>query len=709
MPRLPHSSSTSRGARCLLASALLLAAGLPLHARVVINEIFYHAPNDLDDVQWIELHNTEAAPVDIGGWSFTAGIEVRFAASTPIPAGGFFVLCRSKETFKRFYKSEPDAEFQGRLKQKGERLELRNAKGEVVDAVKFGDREPWPTSPDGFTASLERIHPESASDDPYNWASSTLAPSPVRPAGTPGRRNSAFAATLPPAIVRLRTTPADPSPEDTITVTAELRASDTVSKVTLVAQDARSGFVGNETPLLMKAAGSNVFTAVLPARKKEGILRLRAVAEGAKGSRRVYPGPNEPAPAVSLYVHAPVKPAKIAQAVILQCTTGPKVSNERNFNRSWNSPEQPPSPVQGSTAFVWFGTNSAPPQVFDFVTVAERTAGWKVHLHKHRALEAMTTLNFTFEPVDRFVVAEPIAYDLHRRAGVPAGHTEFVRLTFDDRPLGYHLLIEQPNKAFIRRQGRGDGGNLYKVQWFGNGLVQQHEKKTRVREGHADLVALVNQLNRTQGAAQWSVIRTNFNVEEVLTYFAVSSLTAYWDGFFNNHFVYHDPKSGRWEIYPWDLDKACGYHDGFGNGNGIFAELPLSYGAAGDAPPGWQGPPPRDFFQGGSVWWRPGGYFSKPILANEVAKKLYYARIRELLDTEFSQARMGAAIDGLRDQLLDEVAVRARLRGEDPARAQRRFDAHLQLLRDFVKRRRDYLLAQKEIAQAGKFDRSLLK
>ena len=60
-----------------------------------------------------------------------------------------------------------------------------------------------------------------------------------------------------------------------------------------------------------------------------------------------------------------------------------------------------------------------------------------------------------------------------------------------------------------------------------------------VEVSYADLVALVNQLNRTKGDAQWNVIRTNFNVEEVLTYFAVSSLTAYWDGFFNNYFTYH--------------------------------------------------------------------------------------------------------------------------------------------------------------------------
>jgi len=42
---------------CLSITGVALLA-LPLHAQVVINEIFYHAPDDLNDLQWIEFHNT---------------------------------------------------------------------------------------------------------------------------------------------------------------------------------------------------------------------------------------------------------------------------------------------------------------------------------------------------------------------------------------------------------------------------------------------------------------------------------------------------------------------------------------------------------------------------------------------------------------------------------------------------------------------------
>jgi hypothetical protein len=34
---------------------------------VVINELLYNAPDDLDDVQWIELYNPSDQPADLGG------------------------------------------------------------------------------------------------------------------------------------------------------------------------------------------------------------------------------------------------------------------------------------------------------------------------------------------------------------------------------------------------------------------------------------------------------------------------------------------------------------------------------------------------------------------------------------------------------------------------------------------------------------------
>ena len=128
--------------------------------------------------------------------------------------------------------------------------------------------------------------------------------------------------------------------------------------------------------------------------------------------------------------------------------------------------------------------------------------------------------------------------------------------------MGYQLLIEQPNKAFLKRNERDDTGTLYKVLWYENGLIRQHEKHTRLAEGHQDLIDLHKKLSGSSGAAQWQFIEQNFNVDEFAGYYAVNMCIQNWDGFFNNYFTYHDPSTGKWSIIPWDEDKTWGDYDG---------------------------------------------------------------------------------------------------------------------------------------------------
>ena len=154
--------------RCLL---LLLALPATANARVVINEIFYHAPNDVDDLEYVELFNDGAQPVDLTGWAFTKGIKFRFAAGTRIDARGFLVLCRDSARFKEFYGDVPIAGvFTQHLKKSGKHLQLSDGSGKIVDSVKYQDSAPWPVSPDGHSASLERICPDVSGENVANWA-----------------------------------------------------------------------------------------------------------------------------------------------------------------------------------------------------------------------------------------------------------------------------------------------------------------------------------------------------------------------------------------------------------------------------------------------------------------------------------------------------------------------------------------------------------
>jgi len=280
-------------------------------------------------------------------------------------------------------------------------------------------------------------------------------------------------------------------------------------------------------------------------------------------------------------------------------------------------------------------------------------------------------------------------FPLERPApGVPATHAEHVRLMMDGRSSGLHLLVEQPNNAFLERNERDPEGNLYKLIWYGQGIVGQHEKKTNPTSTHNDLIEFVNGLRSKSGAAQWAFIEQELNVDEFINYYAVNMCIQNWDGFFNNYFTYHDTgRTGRWEIYPWDEDKTWGDFDG-ASGRHDWYSMPLTFGMNGDQPPGSRAQSgarsPRFNFRAGAMWWRPPGWFSGPLLANAEFRKRFLARLRVVTETLFTPERMNSLIDALEQRLEPEIA---------PAEL-KQFRNDIQSFRDQVIGRRKFILSE---------------
>jgi len=232
------------------------------------------------------------------------------------------------------------------------------------------------------------------------------------------------------------------------------------------------------------------------------------------------------------------------------------------------------------------------------------------------------------------VLSEPLSYDLYRLAGVPAPYSEHLRIWMDGRLLGYHELIEQPNKSFLFHHWKDDGGNLYKLLWVGHGVIGKHEKKTNLSTGHEDLIRLINGLKRTSAAEQWEFIRQNFNVEEV-----VNGMNG--------------------DRSPSDL---------FGrSGRGPF---------------------------GGASWWRPAGYFSGPLLANPEFRQRFLARLREICTSVFTEETLLPIIAAMEKRLAAEIRIRAQAMGEDATSAVRTFHSDIQSFRNQVQNRRRFILSE---------------
>ncbi len=715
------------------------AATPPAGPQVVIHEIMYHPPDDRDELQWVELHNPGTQPVDLAGWSFTKGIQFRFTNSLPLPPGGFLVVARDLGAFRIRYGTNPAVvgEFGGRLSHSGERLELSDAQRRVVDAVEYSDSHPWPISPDGMSPSLERRLPSASGLDPANWAPSPL-PQLQAAAGTPGQPNAARTTNLPPNLRAIRfpeTTPAEPQatevqavladPDGLGTVTLHVASLPVLAPAAPTDPAARTGNPASTLTLTLtmtRVAGDalqGTYTATIPPQPPGHVVRFHLECTDLAGSKALHPHPHDARPTWSLLSSAPTNNALVPFAFLAQHGPAERPgSSLRTIN--WSRPpgrrnaNTQGEPTRGNATFVHIPAGTSTPRVFDHVRITPRQSGWKIRLNRDQSLDAMSTINLIFEAQPRYVLAEHLAYEAYRRTSVPTPQSGHWRAWMNGRPLGYHLFVEQPNSAFLRRVGRNTDGDLFKLIWYGGDLIGQHEKKNNPDTGHASLVETVEALNQARGAAAWAEIERRFNVPGFVDYYAVNMVIQNWDGFFNNYFLYRSPgPEGRWEIIPWDEDKTWGDHDG-ASAQYDWYTMPLNFGMSGSRPQQTL----RQRFSspsgphGGPMWWRNPGWFSGPLLANPEFRAHFKTRLRELLNTQFTPEAMEPVIARLHETLAPEIRYRAGLGpssrgGQRPpsnpspdqtaaaeTAAMERFERHIDSFRRQVRFRREFLLQE---------------
>ena len=144
---------------------------------ITFTEILYHAPAD-EELDWIELYNPMALDMDLSGWSLSGGVAYTFSDGTVLPAGGYLVVAADPAQV-----ANSVGPYEGTLENDGERIDLRNNGGRLIDTVAYADDDPWPVQADGSGLSLAKVQPDAASDHAENWTASAEL------GGTPGQPN----------------------------------------------------------------------------------------------------------------------------------------------------------------------------------------------------------------------------------------------------------------------------------------------------------------------------------------------------------------------------------------------------------------------------------------------------------------------------------------------------------------------------------------
>jgi hypothetical protein len=164
---------------------------------LALTEIHYHPPGSgaaSDDYEFLELKNTGTGTLDLGGLTFTDGIEFTFPAGTTLAPGAFYVLARKAASFLSRYGFSPNGVFtSGGLSNAGEQLKLSHSTGGTVFSVTYDDTAPWPVAADGYGFSAVPSGSVYNSDDGHHWRASAAVN------GSPGADDPAV--NFPPIVV----------------------------------------------------------------------------------------------------------------------------------------------------------------------------------------------------------------------------------------------------------------------------------------------------------------------------------------------------------------------------------------------------------------------------------------------------------------------------------------------------------------------------
>lgn len=519
--------------RALLLALSLVAASLnalpaaAMDGAVVINEIMYKPASDIDDEEYLELHNPGDTSVSLEGMSFSAGISGTFGAYDLAP-GAYVVVSPAAATTLATYGVTPILEYGGGLKNSTETITLMSSDGvTVVDSVTYFDGGVWPSSPDGDGPSLELVNPLADNNKSVYWAAS------VSP--TPGSANSTLGSTEP-RFSQPVVDPAWPDPGQPVSISVDVTntgAADLIYKV----------MHGPEVTLPMTKSG-DTFSAAIAGRTAGDLVRYRIETSGG----RTLPLPDD---SIEYLGYVTKNPVTTNLPTFEWFITNEDFVGLYSY-ASRLGPEELFFPaVVAYEGVVYTGVEVKIRGGNDSRTNAAKQ-GISVEFPSGYKFVAPELFEY---PVDEFALKHDgsltrpeVAWHFVEEAGLLSYTTFRARVQKNGEFHAQYRVKEKLDDEWRKFNDMNDG-QLFKLQgvW---------EKKNPKDGDNSDINALVSLLGSSPSQSElWET----FDIPNVVNYWAVSAAIAHQDQSAHNKYIYFDEvNTGQWKFVPWDLDLTWG-------------------------------------------------------------------------------------------------------------------------------------------------------
>lgn len=619
MTLIPQGARGARSRACglFLAATVLVLLASRLHGQAVrITELMYHPASEDVREEFVEVHNTGSTPVNLAGWRFSTGVRFSFPDLTLAPDARLAIAA----DLAVFATRHPDVtnvvgNWSGILSNSGQLLELVDARGDRVDAVRYADegdwavraRAPldygrrglhWVSPADGGGRSLELVNELLPGAHGQNWLPSVVTN------GTPGAPNSVDRADTPPLVLEAGHFPPVPSSAQPILITARL-LDDTPGGLSAVLHHRRDGEAAfTAVPMADDGlhgdgvAADGLFGVVLPPAANNTVIEYYLEAADATGNRRTHPAPVDedgvPAQVANLLLQVDDTPDTGRLPLYRLILRAADLEELRAINAASSR-----SHAQFNAAFV--SRDGRGLEVRQRVGVRNRGNGsrgarpqsFRVNFRNDDLWDRAAAINLN----SQYTHAQLLGSALYRRAGLPTQESRAVDVRVNNAAhatpglpsYGFIVGNDVLDSAFADRHFPGDSsGNLYRgIRLEGDGADLHFEgelpdpyrenyfKRTNASEDDwSDLVRLTRILDTEPDATYADAVRAVVDVPEWMLYFALETLVDNREtnlangnngtGEGDDYFLYTGVDDPRSRLIPYDLDTILGQGDAAG-------------------------------------------------------------------------------------------------------------------------------------------------
>ncbi|PYI52095.1 CotH kinase family protein [Paenibacillus flagellatus] len=284
------------------------------------------------------------------------------------------------------------------------------------------------------------------------------------------------------------------------------------------------------------------------------------------------------------------------------------------------------------------------------------------------------TYHFNAEYDDPSMMRNALSFQFLETIGVPSPFTRHCVLHINGRSEGVYLLIEAVNRAYFRRRKIAVRSLVYASNDSANFSLISPETGRRKRtlfEGYRLVIGkaaartrlkrFIRSIHRLRGAKLSRYLNRKLDIDNYLRWLAGAVLTGNYDGFDQNYALYEHAPTGKYRIVPWDYEGTWG-RNCYGRRCASDIVRITGYNALTEA-----------------------------LLSDKTVRGRYRELMRALLRTAFTESRIMPMVNRMHSRIAPSIY------NDDTRKWPLRvFDSEPELIRDYIRERRDILLKELE-------------